>query len=67
MGRSYGHWKASTFVAGLTVRGMIAPFVLDGSINHRAFETWVEKVFVPDLRSGDIVIMDNLSSHKGPR
>ena len=45
---------------------MIAPFVLDGPINRLAFETYVEKVLVPELRTGDIVIMDNLSSHKGP-
>ena len=61
----YSHWKTSTFVAGLTLRGMIAPFVLDGPINHLAFETYVEKLLVPELRAGDIVIMDNLSSHKG--
>ena len=66
MSRPYGHWKTSTFVAGLTVRGMIAPFVLDGPINRRAFETYAEKVLVPELRSGDIVIMDNPSSQKGP-
>ena len=64
-GVPHGHWKTTTFVAGLTLRGMIAPFVLDGPINREAFETYVEKVLVPDLRSGDIVIMDNLSSHKG--
>jgi transposase len=46
---------------------MIAPFVLDGPINRHAFETYVEKVLVPQLRSGDVVIMDNLSSHKGLR
>ena len=46
---------------------MIAPFVLDGPINKDAFETYVAKVLVPELRPGDIVIMDNLSSHKGPR
>ena len=66
-GVPHGHWKTTTFVAGLTLRGMIAPFVLDGPINREAFETYVEKVLVPDLRSGDIVIMDNLSSHKGPQ
>ena len=44
---------------------MIAPFVLDGPINRDAFETYVERVLVPELRKGDIVIMDNLSSHKG--
>jgi transposase len=60
-----GHWKTTTFIAGLTLRGMIAPFVLDGPINRHAFETYVEKLLVPQLRSGDVVIMDNLSSHKG--
>jgi transposase len=52
---------------GLTTRGIIAPWVLDGPINRDAFETYLEKVLVPELRPGDIVIMDNLSSHKGPR
>jgi len=62
-----GHWKTTTFIAGLTTRGMIAPFVLDGPINRSAFETYVERVLVPELRQGDIVVMDNLSSHKGPK
>jgi transposase len=62
-----GHWKTTTFVAGLTMRGMVAPFVLDGPINRHAFETYVEKLLIPQLRSDDVVIMDNLSSHKGPR
>ena len=61
-----GHWKTTTFVAGLTMRGMVAPFVLDGPINRHAFETYVEKLLIPQLRSDDVVIMDNLSSHKGP-
>lgn len=63
----HGHWNTTTFVAGLTLRGMTSPFVLSGPINRTAFETYVEKVLVPELRPGDIVIMDNLSSHKGPR
>jgi transposase len=63
----HGHWKTTTFAAGLTTRGIIAPFALDGPINRDAFETYLEKVLVPELRPGDIVIMDNLSSHKGPR
>ena len=45
---------------------MIAPFVLGGPINRDAFEAYVEQVLVPELRPGDIVVMDNLSSHKGP-
>ena len=67
MGFPHGHWKTTTFVAGLTLRGMIAPFVLSGPINRNAFEAYVERVLVPELRPGDVVIMDNLSSHKGPR
>jgi transposase len=67
MGFPHGHWKTTTFVAGLTLRGMIAPFVLSGPINRDAFETYVEKVLVPELRPGDVVVMDNLSSHKGTR
>jgi transposase len=63
----HGHWKTTTFVAGLTTRGVIAPFVLDGPINRTAFETWVAKVLVPELRPGDIVVMDNLPGHKGPQ
>jgi transposase len=67
LGFPHGHWKTTTFVAGLTLRGMIAPFVLNGPINRDAFETYVEKVLVPELRPGSVVVMDNLSSHKGPR
>ena len=63
----HGHWKTTTFVAGLSLDGMIAPFVLDGPINRDAFETYVEKVLLPELVPGDIVIMDSLGSHKGPR
>jgi transposase len=66
-GVPFGHWKTTTFVAGLRMSGIIAPFVLDGPINRRAFETYVEKVLVPELAAGDVVVMDNLSSHKGPR
>ena len=62
----HGHWKTTTFVAGLRLTGLIAPFVLDGPINRDAFEVYVEKVLVPELRLGDVVVMDNLSSHKGP-
>ena len=67
VGIPHGHWKTTTLVAGLTLRGMIAPLVLDGPINRIAFETYVEKVLIPELRPGDIVVMDNLSSHKGPK
>jgi transposase len=62
-----GHWKTTTFVAGLRTTGIVAPFVLNGPINREAFETYVARVLVPELRPSDVVIMDNLSSHKGPR
>lgn len=61
----HGHWKTTTFVAGLRNSGMVAPMVLDGPINGELFLTYVEQVLVPELRPGDIVIMDNLGSHKG--
>ena len=63
----HGHWKTTTFVAGLRSDGIVAPFVLDGPINRAAFETYLARVLVSELRPGDVVIMDNLSSHKGPR
>ena len=63
----HGHWKTTTFVAGLRQDGIVAPFVLDGPINRDAFEAYVAQVLVPELQPGDTVIMDNLSSHKGPR
>ena len=66
-GVPHGHWKTTTCVAALTTRGMIAPWVLDGPINRAAFEVYVEKVLVPELPQGAIVVMDNLSSHTGPR
>lgn len=63
----HGHWKTTTFVAGLRLTGMTAPLVLDGPINALAFEAYVEQFLVPTLAPGDIVVMDNLSSHKRPR
>lgn len=65
-GVPHGHWKTTTFVAGLRRTGMVAPMVLDGPINRDAFVAYVRQVLVPDLAPGDIVIMDNLSSHKAP-
>jgi transposase len=60
-------WKTTMYVGALSLRGIIAPFVLSGPINRDAFETYVEKVLLPELRPGDVVVMDNLSSHKGTR
>jgi len=59
-----GHWKTTTFLTGLTCKGLIAPFVLDGPINAAWFLAYVEQILVPVLREGDTVILDNLSSHK---
>lgn len=61
----FGHWKTSTFLAALRWDGMTAPAVFDGPINGRSFTAYVEQVLVPTLRPGDIVILDNLGSHKG--
>jgi transposase len=61
----HGHWKTTTFVAGLRNTGMVAPMVLDAPINGIAFQAYVDQVLVPELHSGDIVVMDNLGSHKG--
>ena len=61
----HGHWKTTTFLAALRHDRIDAPWVLDGPIDGETFRTYVEKVLVPTLRAGDIVIMDNLGSHKG--
>jgi transposase len=63
----HGHWKTTTFIGALTLRGFIAPFVIDGPINRLAFETYIDKVLLPELRKGDVVVMDNLPGHKGPK
>jgi transposase len=60
----HGHWKTTTFVAGLRLTGITAPMVLDGPMNGPAFLAYVEQVLVPTLRPGDVVIMDNLAPHK---
>jgi len=63
----HGHWKTTTFVAGLRLDGLVAPFVFDGPMNALTFEAYVEQFLVPELKAGDIVVMDNLSSHKRPK
>jgi len=60
----YGHWKTTTFTAGLRLGGMVAPMVLDGPMNGDVFVAYVQQVLVPELDKGDIVIMDNLPAHK---
>ena len=60
----HGHWKTSTFVAGLRTNGLTAPLVVDGAMNGDIFRSYVEQVLAPTLGPGDIVILDNLGSHK---
>jgi transposase len=60
----HGHRKTTTLIAGLRLDGMVAPMVLDGPINGDWFEAYVSQILLPTLRPGDVVIMDNLSSHK---
>lgn len=63
----HGHWKTTTLIAALDYSGMRCSMTLDGAVNMLAFEAFVEQVLVPVLRPGDLVVMDNLSSHKGER
>lgn len=60
----HGHWQTLTFLGALRSDGLIAPCVFDGPINGECFQAYVEQQLVPVLRPGDIVIMDNLGSHK---
>jgi len=62
----HGHWKTTTFVAGLRTNALTAPCVIDGPMNGDAFLAYVEQILVPTLKPADIVVMDNLSSHKLP-
>ena len=64
--RPHGHWQTLTFVATLRHDRLAAPCVFDGPINGPCFLAYVEQCLLPTLTPGDIVIMDNLSSHKGP-
>ena len=61
----HGHWKTTTFLAALRHDRIDAPWLLDGPIDGESFHTYVEKVLAPTLRPGDIVVLDNLGSHKG--
>jgi transposase len=60
----HGHWKTTTLVAALRVSGVTAPLALDGAVTGEVFEAYVKQVLVPALRPGDVVVMDNLASHK---
>lgn len=60
----HGHWKTTTFVAALRCDEITAPCVLDGPINGDSFLAYVEQILAPTLKQGDIIVMDNLGSHK---
>jgi len=60
----HGHWKTTTFTAGLRLNGLTAPMLLDGPMHGPAFRAYVEQVLVPELKPGDVVVMDNLPAHK---
>ena len=61
----FGHWKTMTFIAALRYDRISAPWVIDGPINGELFTLYVEKVLAPTLARGEVVILDNLGSHKG--
>lgn len=60
----HGHWRTMTFIAALRCDRIDAPYVLDAPINGQLFTAWVEQCLVPTLSPGDVVVLDNLSSHK---
>jgi transposase len=59
----HGHWHTTTLVVAITTRGFIAPMVVGGAVNGDVFLAYVDQVLVPELRRGDVVVMDNLGSH----
>ena len=62
----HGHWRTSTFICGLRRQEIAAPFVVDRPMNADIFQTYIARVLGPELRPGDVVIMDNLAAHKRP-
>lgn len=63
----FGHWNTQTFIAALRHDRLDAPWVIDGPINRELFDLYVQTQLIPTLRRGDVVILDNLSSHKSPK
>jgi len=60
----FGHWKTMTFIAGLRLSGLTAPWVLDGPMDGDAFKVYIRDVLAPTLKRGDVVVLDNLPAHK---
>jgi transposase len=67
VGVPHGHYKTVTLVAGIRLGGLVAAKTYDRPMNAALFEEWVKHCLVPTLSKGDIVVMDNLPAHKGPR
>lgn len=63
----HGHWKTTSLIAALDTSGVRCSTVVDGAINRDVFEAFVEQVLAPELKPGDVVILDNLSSHKSEK
>ncbi len=63
----FGHWATQTFIAGLRCDGLTAPWVIDHPMNRETYDTYVETQLAPTLRKGDVVILDNLASHKSAK
>ena len=63
----FGHWATQTFIAGLRCDGLTAPWVIDQPMNRQIFDTYVETQLAPTLQPGDVVILDNLPSHKSAK
>lgn len=63
----FGKWNTQTFIAGLRCDELIAPWVIDGAIDGKAFDTYVTTQLAPLLQPGDVVVWDNLKVHKSPR
>ena len=63
----HGHWKTLTFIGALRHDKIVAPCVFDGPINANTFVAWIEQSLVPALKPGDVVVLDNLGSHKDAR
>lgn len=61
----YRRWETTTFLGALRSTGFVAPLCVEGAVNGSLFQAWVEQQLVKVLRAGDVVVMDNLSSHKG--
>lgn len=61
-----GHWHTTTLVAALTLRGPVAPMVLDGPMDRLCFEAYAKQILIPALWPGAVLVMDNLSAHKSP-